>query len=69
MAFATTELLRFLRRAKREHPFAFEGLDTHALDWNVASLKKMGVEQASGFLFEHTRDTLVARAVELVRYL
>lgn len=61
--YSTADLLRFLRRAKREHQHLFESLDTKDLklrNADKAELAKIGEECVAGYFYEYTRDALVA---------
>ncbi len=64
--FSTTDLLRFLRRTKREHPDMFDGSRVLSVGpRQLAKIAALGRENASGFLYEFTREALVAAAVDL----
>jgi hypothetical protein len=66
--FSVQQLLVFCRRAKREHAALFAQWDPTAVVVPEADVMvRAGKEHVSGFLYDHTRDALVAKAVALTR--
>jgi hypothetical protein len=66
--FSAQQLLVFCRRAKREHAALFEQWDPAQVTVPEAGvLARAGKEHVSGFLYDHTRDALVSKAVALSR--
>jgi hypothetical protein len=66
--FSAQQLLVFCRRAKREHAALFEQWDPAQVRVPEAEvLARAGKEHVSGYLYDHTRDALVSKAVALSR--
>ncbi len=66
--FSVQQLLVFCRRAKREHAALFTHWDPATVTLPDTDLMaRVGKEHLSGYLYDHTRDALVAKAAALTR--